>query len=85
VEKKLCKALKDFLESRENSRKFLNTFSVKNNIKEVDDPEILKSNGNINSSYKSIIHNISNGSRHPLLLEIVHKDPNNKVGNLIED
>ena len=80
VEKKLCKALKNVLESRETSRKFLNTFSVKHNIKDITDPELLQTYSNLNSSYKFIIHNMSNGSRHPLLFDLVDKkESNNKV------
>jgi hypothetical protein len=50
----------------------MDTFSVKHNAKDIVDPELIKENQNINSSYKYVVHNISNGSRHPLLLSIVN-------------
>jgi hypothetical protein len=80
VEKKLCRALKDVLEGREVSRKYLNTFLVKENIDEIEKPDLLKEYKDLNCSYKNIVHNVSDGSRYGSLMNLViSKEPKNKV------
>ena len=76
IEKKLCKVFKDILESREGSRRYLNTFSVKQNVKSIQDAKLVEEYKGLNSSYKRVVHNLSSGTRHPLLLPLVYpEDP----------
>lgn len=63
LEKKLCRALKDFLEGRENARRLLDAFTVKQNVRRIEDAEILREYAGLNSSYKQVVHNLSRGTR----------------------
>ena len=72
VEKKLCQAFKEILESREHSRKFLNSFAVKQNARKIKDQSLLEKYKALNSSYRIIEHNLSLGKRHPSLNPLVH-------------
>lgn len=72
VEKKLCQWLREILESREYSRKFLNTFVIKQNAQRIKDERILAEYEGLNSSYKILEHNLSSGARHETLSPIVH-------------
>jgi hypothetical protein len=73
IEKKLCLAFKEIVESRENSRKFLNTFAVKQNARKITNQEIRKEYVGLNSSYRILEHNLSKGGRHPQLAPITHQ------------
>lgn len=79
LEKKLCRVFKEVLENRENSRRLLDTFSVKQNVRRIQEQNLVNEYGRVNSSYKQVIHNLSNGARHARLLPLVRKkeeDPN---------
>lgn len=71
IEKKLCQAFKDVLESRENSRKYLNTFAVKQNARPIRNKQLLEDYKGQNSSYKILEHNLSTGQRHSMLSSLV--------------
>ena len=72
VEKKLCLWLREILESREYSRKYLNTFAVKPNARPIRDTQLLTEYAGLNSSYKILEHNLSTGKRHEMLMPLVH-------------
>ena len=81
VEKKLCKVLKTILESREQSRIFINPFAIKQNARNIKDPQIKEDYKSLNSSYKQIIHNLKLMKRNGETFQILNRMPDieNKV------
>jgi hypothetical protein len=71
LEKKLCQAFKEVLESREVSRKYLNTFLIKLNARPIKNKRLLEEYKGKNSSYKILEHNLSSGVRHQQLTPIL--------------
>lgn len=84
VEKKLSLWLREILESREHSRKYLNTFAVKQNARRIKDPAIVSEYDGLNSSYKILEHNLSSGARHEMLTPLVHRPGNEGSSRKVE-